>query len=122
MDIYKFQKAVISQNEAEIRKYFHVDAYVKWHCTNELFTVEEFIKANCEYPGEWDGEVERAEEKGDLIICVTKVYPKDRSSSFHAVSFIKITDGKIIALDEYWADDAPPPEWRLQKNIGKKIK
>ena len=122
MDIYKFQKAVISQNEAEIRKHFHPDACVKWHCTNELFTVEEFIKANCEYPGEWEGEVERAEEKDDLIIAVTNVYTKDRSASFHAVSFIKTENDKIISMDEYWADDASPPEWRLQKNIGKKIK
>ncbi|MBQ3136763.1 MAG: nuclear transport factor 2 family protein [Clostridia bacterium] len=122
MDIYKFQKAVLEQNEDEIRKYFHPDAYVKWHCTNELFTVDEFIIANCEYPGEWDGEVERTEEKDDLIIAVTNVYPKDRSTSFHAVSFIKIKDDKIISMDEYWADDSLPPKWRLDKNIGRSIK
>ncbi|MBQ7117593.1 MAG: nuclear transport factor 2 family protein [Clostridia bacterium] len=122
MDIYKFQKAVLEQNEDEIRKFFHPDAYVNWHCTNERFTVDEYIIANCEYPGEWDGEVERAEEKDDLIISVAKVYPKDRSISFHAVSFIKIKDDKIIAMDEYWADDGLPPQWRLDKNIGERIK
>lgn len=122
MDIYKFQKAVIEQNEDEIRKFFHPDAYVEWHCTNEHFTVDEFIRANCEYPGEWDGEVERVEVKDDLIIAVTNVYPKDKSLSFHAVSFIKIKDNKIIAMDEYWADDTLPPKWRLDKNIGRIIK
>ena len=122
MDIYKFQKAVIEQNEDEIRRYFHPDAYINWHCTNEHFTVDEFIIANCEYPGKWEGEVERVEEKGNLIIAVTNVYPKDRSSSFHAVSFIKTEDDKIISIDEYWADDSLPPQWRLNKNIGKNIK
>ena len=122
MDIYKFQKAVIDQNEDEIRRYFHPDAYINWHCTNEHFTVDEFIIANCEYPGNWEGEVERVEEKGDLIIAVTNVYPKDRSASFHAVSFIKTENDKIISMDEYWADDSLPPKWRLNKNIGKKIK
>ncbi len=122
MDIYKFQKAVLEQKEDEIRKFFHRDAYVNWHCTNEHFTVDEFIIANCEYPGEWDGEVERIEEKGDLIIAVTNVYPKDRSALFHAISFIKTIDDKIIAMDEYWADDGLPPQWRLNKNIGTKIK
>ena len=122
MDIYNFQKAVIEQNEDEIRRYFHPDAYINWHCTNEHFTVDEFIIANCEYPGNWEGEVERVEEKGDLIIAVTNVYPKDRSASFHAVSFIKTENDKIISMDEYWADDSLPPQWRLNKNIGKKIK
>ncbi len=122
MDIYKFQKAVIDQNEDEIRRFFHPDAYINWHCTNERFTVNEFIIANCEYPGEWEGEVERVEEKGDLIIAVTNVYTKDRSVSFHSVSFIKTENDKIISMDEYWADDSLPPKWRLNKNIGKKIK
>ena len=122
MDIYNFQKAVIEQNEDEIRRYFHPDAYINWHCTNEHFTVDEFIIANCEYPGEWEGKVERVEEKGNLIIAVTNVCPKDRSVSFHAVSFIETEDDKIISMDEYWADDSLPPQWRLNKNIGKKIK
>ena len=122
MDIYKFQKAVLEQKEDEIRRCFHPDAYVNWHCTNEHFTVDEFIIANCEYPGEWEGKVERVEEKGDLIIVVTNVCPKDRSASFHVVSFIKTEDDKIISMDEYWADDSLPPQWRLNKNIGKKIK
>ena len=26
------------------------------------------IRANCEYPGEWDGEIERIENAGDVVI------------------------------------------------------
>lgn len=54
MNIEQFWKAVLAQDEREIRKYFHAEAYVNWHCTNEHFTVDEYIVANCEYPGEWD--------------------------------------------------------------------
>ena len=61
MDIKAFWRAVLAQDEPEIRTYFAPDAYVNWHCTNEHFTVDEFITANCEYPGEWDGVVERIE-------------------------------------------------------------
>ena len=53
MNIYDFWKAVLGQNEIEIRKYFQNDAYINWHCTNERFNVDEFIIANCEYPGDW---------------------------------------------------------------------
>ena len=51
------------------------DAYVNWHCTNEHFTVDEYIIANCEYPGEWDGIIERTEMVNELIITVTQISP-----------------------------------------------
>ncbi len=82
MNIKQFWKAVLAQDEKEIRKYFHKDAYVNWHCSNEHFTVDEYITANCEYPGEWDGTVERVEIVNDLIITVTQIYPKDKKYFF----------------------------------------
>ena len=75
MNIKQFWKAVLAQDEEEIRKYFHRDAYVNWHCTNEHFTVDEYIIANCEYPGEWDGIIERTEMVNELIITVTQISP-----------------------------------------------
>ena len=84
--------------------------------------MEEFIRANCEYPGEWDGEVEREEQIGDLVITATHVYTKDRSLSLHVASFIKLRDYKIISIDEYWGDDGVAPQWRLDKQIGTKIR
>ena len=83
MNIQQFWSDVLAQRADEIREYFHADAYVNWHCSNEHFTVEEFIRANCDYPGDWDGEVE-----------------------------------KIIAMDEYWADDGEAPKWRQDMKIG----
>ena len=43
MNIHEFWKAVLVQDENEIRKYFHEDAYVNWHCTNEHFNLDEYI-------------------------------------------------------------------------------
>lgn len=122
MDIYQFWKDVLKQDANAIREYFKKDAYINWHCTNEHFTVDEFIIANCEYPGNWDGEVERVEHINDLLVTVVHVYPKDKSLSFHVTSFFKIIDEKIIAVDEYWADDGDAPKWRLNKCIGRTIK
>lgn len=121
MNIYEFWNAVITQNESEIRKYFHDDAYVNWHCTNEHFNLNGFIIANCEYPGQWAGNVERVEKFEDLIITVTHIYPQDQSSSFHVTSFFKMKNDKIISMDEYWADDGIAPSWRLDKCIGTPI-
>ncbi len=122
MDIYGFWRDVLGQDAERIRGYFREDAYVNWHCTNEHFSVQEYLIANCEYPGEWDGEVERVEEINDLTITVTHVYPKDRSLSFHVTSFFQIPDGRIQSLDEYWADDGTAPDWRLEKKTGTKIR
>lgn len=122
MEIQEFWKAVLDQNEQEIRKYFHEDAYINWHCTNEHFTVDEFIVANCKYPGNWTGKIERIEKADGLLITVTHVYPIEKTSSFHVTSFIKIRDNKIASVDEYWADDGLPPQWRIDKHIGKTIK
>ncbi len=122
MNIQGFWSAVLSQKADAIREYFHATASVNWHCSNEHFTVEEFIKANCEYPGDWDGEVEKIIMADDMVITATRVYPKDSSASFHVTSFIKLKDDKIAEMDEYWADDGDAPKWRQDMKIGKKIK
>ena len=121
MDIYAFWRDVLAQNAEAIRGYFDKGASINWHCTNERFNMEEFIIANCEYPGDWDGEVERIEKINDLFITVTHVYSKDKTLSFHVTSFIKVINDKIAAIDEYWADDGIAPKWRLDKHIGKAI-
>jgi len=121
LNINRFFEMVLSQNEVELQKYFHETACIRWPCTNEVFSVQEYIRANCEYPGAWDGEIERIEEIGNTIIVVARVFPVDRSSSSHVVSFIKIKDDLIIEMDEYWSDDGLAPEWRKSMNIGKPI-
>ena len=122
MNIKEFWKAVLAQDEKEIRKYFQKDAYVNWHCTNEHFTVDEFIIANCEYPGQWDGEVEQVITTDTHVVTATHVYNKDGSMSCHVASFIRVVDGKIASMDEYWGDDGPAPQWRQEKHIGSNIR
>ena len=122
MDVFAFWKAVLEQRAEDIPSFFTEDAVVNWHCTNERFTVAEFVRANCEYPGDWDGEVERVCEISEGIVTVTRVYPTDKSASFHVTSFLTLQDGKIKQMDEYWADDGPAPNWRKEMRIGTKIK
>lgn len=38
------------------------------------------------------------------------------------LTFIKLKDDKIAAMDEYWADDGEAPKWRQDMKIGRKIK
>lgn len=84
---------------------FQKNAVIKWHCTNELFTLDEYIMANCEYRGVERREIERIEENEDTIILACRVFQQIIVSLFHVVSFIHLEDNLIIDMDKYWSDD-----------------
>ena len=122
MNIENVWSAVLQQDGETMRSFFHPDAWINWHNTNEHFTVEEFIQANCEYPGEWSGEIEKSVFAGDQIITAVHVHSRDGSTHFHVTSFLRIRDGRITSIDEYWGDDGPTPHWRRDMHIGCPIK
>ena len=122
MDYKAFWQDVLSQNREHLSSWFRDDAVIRWHCSNEQFTVEEYVRVNCDYPNDWSGELERFEETGNTVILAGRVYPVDRSMSFHVVSFLRIENEKITEMDEYWADDGEAPDWRREMKIGKPIR
>lgn len=118
--ITQYWNSVVTQDEEELKQYFHEDAGVRWHNTNEQFTVAEFLRANCDYPGSWRGKVERIELIGNSVITVTHVWTIDMS--FYVTSFFEIKGDKIKNLDEYWGDNGTAPQWRKDKKIGRPIR
>ena len=118
-DVGRFIQAIASQNANELRGYFTKHAVIRWHDSNEQFGVEEYIRANCEYPGKWIGELQRVEKSNDTIIIVTKI--SSGESTHFITAFARLAGGKIIRLDEYYSDLSEAPKWRLDMNIGKPI-
>lgn len=121
MNIQQYWTDVLQQNGAAMKTYFHPDAQIRWHNTNELFTVSEFIRANCEYPGDWDGEVEQIIQTATHIVTAVHVFTRDQMHHFHVASFIHLERDLIRSLDEYWGDDGPAPQWRQELGIGTRI-
>mgnify|MGYP000904612182 CR=1 FL=1 len=117
-----YWQSVAAQDEKALERLFHPDARIRWHNTNECFTVGEFIRANCEYPGIWHCDVERIEVSDKLFFSITRVWSPAELHAFHAVSFFEISEGKITSLDEYWGEDGPAPIWRQAMQIGTPIK
>jgi hypothetical protein len=115
----QFMADVVGQNADALAKYFTPDAVICWHDSNEQFTVSEYIRANCEYPGDWNGEVLRIEKIDGGFVLVTQIYSDE--STHLITSFFKTQDGKISRLDESYADCGDPPKWRKDMNIGKPI-
>ena len=114
-----FIQAAAKQKAEALRGYFTPDAVICWHDSNEQFTVDEYIRANCEYPGEWNGEIQRVEKIEDGVIIVTKIFSSE--SSHLVTAFAKLTNDKISRLDEYYSDCNEAPEWRKKMKIGKNI-
>ena len=101
------------------------DAVICWHDSNEQFTLDEYIRANCEYPsgaaspGKWNGEIQRVERIEGGVVIVTKIFSDE--STHLVTAFAKLTEGKISRLDEYYSDCNEVPQWRKEMNIGKPI-
>lgn len=119
--ILEFWKNIGEQNTKALEAFFWPDAKICWHNTDEQFTVAEFIRATCEYPGRWKCDVEYYLEIEKRVITVTKVYNLTEKTSLYATSFFLINDGKIQRLDEYWGDNGVAPQWRRDLHIGTKI-
>lgn len=121
--LYHFWQAVAKQDAAVLPEYFTPEAQIRWHNSNELFSVPEFIRANCEYPGVWAGEVEQLElhPDGQRAMTITRVWSTDGSIVCRVVSFFAFVGEKIACLDEFWADVGPAPRWRQDMNIGKPL-
>ena len=120
-DVIALWNDMDKQNWSNIHTYFDDGAVINWNNTNERFNVEEFIRVNAEYPGDWSIEIERLESTGNLIVSVVKVQLKSDDISVHAVSFFEFSNGKIKVLNEYWGDDGKAPQWRIEKQIGEPI-
>lgn len=118
--VQEYWLAIATQDRDELRDFFNPKAIINWHDSNESFTLEEFIIANCDYPSSWTGEIQRIEWLKNKVITVTKVFSDDMI--VHAVSFFEFVENEIMLLDEYWSECGEAPQWRLDKNIGRKIR
>ena len=118
-NIGQFIQDVAKQNAAALAGYFAPDAIICWHDSNEQLTVSEYIRGNCEYPGNWEGEIQRVERVEDGLVLVTKLSSEE---SIHLVTaFMRLTEGKISRLDEYYSECCDAPAWRKDMGIGKPI-
>lgn len=113
-----FWCAVVSQNATELKTYFTPTAYVRWNNTSEQFPTEVYIIANCEYPGNRQGNVERMDLVADMAITVTRVWLSDNSASFHVISFSEFCEDNISVLNEYWGDDGTAQQSRPRNESG----
>jgi len=114
-DPVNFVAAIAAQDADALRQFFVPEATIYWHDSNEKFCVQEYVRANCEYPGSWNGEIERIAKTDSGLILLTKIFSHDFVT--FVTAFITLSGGKISRLDEYYADyNTDIPEWRQKMN------
>lgn len=119
----QYWQAVAKQDAAAIEPFFAPSAIIRWQDSNEQFTVDEFIIANCEYPDSWAGVIVRFDQHDDNhITTVTKITNTLNNMAFFVVSFFQLEGGKIMTLDEYWSEIGEAPTWRQALKLGKAIR
>ena len=101
--VHAYWNAIHELRFQDVRELFCDTAEITWPNTEEVFTLDEFIAVNEAYPGEWEEEVLKCYETGDMIISETMVKGQE-----------VIQGGKITALREYWTAVEAVPEWRKE--------
>lgn len=48
------------------------------------------------------------------VVKASEIEPKE-------VKWLRTANDKITSMDEYWADDGNPPQWKIDKHIGTPI-
>ena len=114
MDFGQYWKDCIGQDREALRAWFWPDAKVIWPCTDEVFTVEEFLTANCDYPGSWEGALLHVTPTPMGAVTEVRIISADGKYACHVASIFTLYRDRIASLTEYYADDGPPPRWRTE--------
>ena len=88
------------------------DFEAHWPSTRERIRGREnFIALNESYPGVSRCTVRRNEECAGGVVTVTDISTQvgDDRVTFFAVSFFHVRDGLIVAAEEYFSENGPPP-------------
>ncbi len=123
MDMERFAKRywkyVADQDGDLLKKCFCEEAVIRWQCTDEEFTVEDFARAHCERPGRRKVVIERMNRVGETLVTVVHLWME--GTSYYVTSFFVMSRGRILQLDEYWGENLPVPQWREEAGIGTRI-
>ena len=119
MDMERFAKRYwkcVADQDPMMEKCFAPEAVIRWHTTDEEFTVAEFVRAHCERPGRRKMVIERMNRIGEHLVTVVHFWME--GNSYYVTSFFQMHRGRIVMLEEYWGQNVPAPEWRREAGIG----
>lgn len=117
--IHALWQAVAAQDREALAGFFTEDAVVLWPNSGERFSLADYLRANCDYPGQWRGQVEQIGQDGG--VSVTRVWDAEEHT-FRVVSFYRWRGERIERMEEYWGDVGPAPDWRRELSVGRALR
>lgn len=94
--IISLWQAVAAQDEHKLAQFFTVDARIFWPNTGERFDLPGYLRANCDYPGQWSGQVEKVAEDGSY--SVARVWSPEGVTA----RTVKSISGETGKLSRWW--------------------
>jgi hypothetical protein len=111
--IRKFWQLFNDQKWDTAGELLHTNFQALWPQSREKMTAKNFIEMNRHYPGYHKIEVIHAFETGYKVLTTVWIEADTGQKTF-ANSIFDIQDGKILKVEEYWAEPYPAPESRRQ--------
>ncbi len=92
----------------------HQDFVANWPQSREkMIGVKSFIDVNRYYPGNHKIEIIHSFEVENKVLTTVWIEADTGQKTF-ANSIFEIQNGKILKVEEYWAEPYAAPEWRKQ--------
>jgi ribosomal protein S18 acetylase RimI-like enzyme len=103
-----------NQKWDEASKLLHHNFVALWPQSREkIVGSKNFIDVNRYYPGNHKIDVIHTFDVGSKIVTTVWIEADTGQKTF-ANSIFEILEGKILKVEEYWAEPYPAPEWRKQ--------
>jgi len=103
---------------AAARRLLDDDLQATWWATGERFSgADAFIEANARYPEGWTiFVIDTSLLLDGRVLCIVRVdHPPHR---FFATSLCRVDErGLIVHIEEFWATEASPPDWRSPERL-----
>lgn len=110
--VQRWWTALQARDWVRARDCLHPEVEARWWTSGERFSgADALVQVNANYPEGWTIHLLEVEHLEDgRVMSIARVdHPPH---SFFANSFFRLDDGRITALDEYWATVEEPPAWR----------
>jgi hypothetical protein len=112
--IIRFWNLFSEQRWEEAAGLLHGEFVATWPQSRERMRgAANFIDVNRHYPGNHKIEVIHAFEIGNKVLTTVWIEADTGQKTF-ANSIFEIQDGKILKVEEYWAEPYAAPDWRKQ--------
>jgi len=108
--IRRFWKNIDSRNWNNVESMLHNDFVAEFPQSKEVFNAKTFLIMNQNYPGNWKLSVQQIIVESNSVVSEIRVETNEKVEI--GISIIKLMDGKIINIREFWPEPFDIPKWR----------